>query len=86
MAHSLNFDLDYMTDFLVNLLKIPSPTGMAGEAVAYTAGALKAFPVEQKITNKGTLVAGWAGQANTVPRALTAHVDTLGDVQFWADP
>lgn len=78
MAHSLNFDIDYMTDFLVNLLKMPSPTGMAGEAVAYTAGALKAFPVEQKITNKGTLVAGWAGQADSAPRALTAHVDTLG--------
>jgi putative aminopeptidase FrvX len=78
VTHSLIFDLDYMTDFLVNLLKIPSPTGMAGEAVAYTAGALKAFPVEQKITNKGTLVADWAGAADSAPRALTAHVDTLG--------
>jgi len=67
-----------MTSFLVGLLNIPSPTGMAGEAVAYTAEALTAFPVQQKLINKGALVATWAGEADSAPRALTAHVDTLG--------
>ncbi len=75
---ALNFDLAYMTDALVSLLNTPSPTGMAADAVARTQELLKPFPVEVRLTNKGTLVATWAGRAESTPRALTAHVDTLG--------
>lgn len=78
MAHSLQFDIDYMTKFLVGLLNTPSPTGMAGEAINYTAEALAAFPVTTSLTRKGALVAGWPGKSEAAPRALTAHVDTLG--------
>ena len=78
MTDKLNFDIDYMTESLVQLLNIPSPTGLAGDAVAYTQTLLRPFPVEMKLINKGALVATWAGRADSAPRALTAHVDTLG--------
>ncbi|MBM4423450.1 MAG: M42 family metallopeptidase [Chloroflexi bacterium] len=78
MTPSLNFDIDYMIDSLVSLLNTPSPTGMAAESVARTRSLLQPFPVEMRLTNKGALVATWGGVAESAPRALTAHVDTLG--------
>ena len=78
MTDKLTFDLSYMTDLLIRLLNIASPTGMTGEAITYTQTLLRPFPVEMTVTNKGTLVATWAGRSVSAPRALTAHVDTLG--------
>lgn len=72
-------DTQYMLDFLVELLNIPSPTGFTDEAIAYVEKALAEFPeLALTKTKKGALVATWAGKANDAPRALTAHVDTLG--------
>jgi putative aminopeptidase FrvX len=72
-------DKDYLLTFLVNLLNIPSPTGMAHRAVERTAEALGVFPeLELSLTRKGALVARWQGEAGDAPVALTGHVDTLG--------
>jgi putative aminopeptidase FrvX len=69
----------YMQDFLVDLLNVPSPTGMAHAAIKFTAEALQAFPeLELSYTRKGALVVHWPGESSDAPRALTAHVDTLG--------
>ncbi len=77
MSH-LNFDLDHISHFLVGLLNTPSPTGMAGDAITYTAEAFKKFPLEMRVNHKGALIATWQGRSSIAPRALTAHVDTLG--------
>ncbi len=72
-------DSDYLLNFLTGLLNTPSPTGFAHKAVAYTEQALAVFPtLKLTHTRKGALVAEWPGQVATQPRALTAHVDTLG--------
>lgn len=72
-------NVEYMQDFLVNLLNVPSPTGMAHAAITYIAEALRAFhELEISYTRKGALVARWPGESDDAPRALTAHVDTLG--------
>ena len=78
MPASLNFDADHMVNALVKLLNTPSPTGMAEAAIALTRGLLETYPVEIRLTNKGALAATWGGRSETAPRALTAHVDTLG--------
>lgn len=71
----------YMQDFLVDLLNVPSPTGMAHAAITRTAERLMAFPeLEISYTRKGALVARWPGEREDAPRALTAHVDTLGAI------
>jgi len=75
---ALPIDEAFLKEFLVGLLNVPSPTGFAEKAIAYTEQALKAWPLQLRHTNKGTLIAEWAGRSNTAPRALTAHVDTLG--------
>jgi putative aminopeptidase FrvX len=72
-------DTDYLLNFLTGLLNIPSPTGLAEEGILFTRSALQEFEeLELSMTRKGALVAVWPGQNNDSPRAMTAHVDTLG--------
>ena len=72
-------DTPFLLDFLERLLKIPSPTGFAEDAIAFTEETLAALPeLTLSRTRKGALLACWEGAQNTAPRALTAHVDTLG--------
>jgi putative aminopeptidase FrvX len=72
-------DQEYLLRVLVDLLNIPSPTGFAHRAIAYVEDALAGFPgLDVSQTRKGALVATWPGAQHDTPRALTAHVDTLG--------
>ena len=72
-------DTEFLLSFLTGLLNTPSPTGFAQPGIDYTEKALSAFPdLQLSKTRKGALVARWPGQHNDSPRALTAHVDTLG--------
>jgi putative aminopeptidase FrvX len=72
-------DNEYMLNFLAGLLNTPSPTGFTETAIQYCEKAFAAFPqIELCRTRKGALVALWRGQHSDAPRALTAHVDTLG--------
>jgi putative aminopeptidase FrvX len=72
-------DTEFLLEFLTGLLKTPSPTGYAHQAIAYTEKALKAFPeLQLSFTHKGALVVRWPGKREDAQRALTAHADTLG--------
>ena len=72
-------DTTYLLDFLTAILNTPSPTGFAQAAVDRTREALAAFPqLECTTTRKGALLAAWPGERSDRPRALTAHLDTLG--------
>lgn len=65
--------------FLVDLLKTPSPTGYAEEAIALTERVFRSIPgVKTSRTRKGALLATMAGERADAQRALAAHVDTLG--------
>ncbi len=74
-------DLNPIKDFLVDLLKTPSPTGYYTEAIGSVQRAFEAAKVpglSVSLTPKGALLATWKGQSGAAPRGLTAHVDTLG--------
>src|SRR5215203_4959112 len=75
---ALAIDLERMQTFLVGLLNTPSPTGFTDAALAYMEQALAGLPLTVRRTRKGALVAEWPGRADDAPRAVTAHVDTLG--------
>ena len=79
MATLPSIDTSYLLEFLGGLLNTPSPTGFTEHAIAFCEEAFKAFP-ELKIsrTRKGALLIFWPGEQHDSPRALTAHVDTLG--------
>lgn len=79
MVSNPALDQDYLVQRLVELLRIPSPTGFAAEAVAYMARHFADLGVETRETRKGALVALLPGSDPAAPpRALAAHVDTLG--------
>ncbi|MGC9399604.1 MAG: M42 family metallopeptidase [Anaerolineae bacterium] len=69
--------LQETVDFLTQLLKIPSPTGDTEAALEFVAQACADLPLTRHHPRKGGLLLSWAGD-QTRPRALTAHVDTLG--------
>ncbi len=79
MSNLPEIDTPFLIDFLTKLLNTPSPTGNAEAAVAFTEETLKAFPeLTLGRTRKGALLATWRGEQDEGPRAVTAHVDTLG--------
>jgi len=75
-------DQSYFLNILNNLLNIPSPTGFTHKAIDYTEEVFKelagSMELSTRKTRKGALVVKLAGEDNDSPRALTAHVDTLG--------
>ncbi len=74
----MHIDTDRMLEFLTGLLLIPSPTGFTRNAIAYVSRRFADLPLELALTPKGALLATWPGERDDAPRALTAHVDTLG--------
>lgn len=72
------FDLDYIQRVLVELCQTPSPTGFAEPALSIAERELRAHGVATSRTRKGALLAHIPGRTPRDPRALTAHVDTLG--------
>lgn len=74
-----SIDNDYLLEILVDLLNIPSPTGFTDRAISYVEDALNKFSdLSLAATRKGALAATWPGEKKNTPRALTAHIDTLG--------
>ena len=71
-------DRDFLMDFLVDLLRIDSPTGDCSMAIDFCRESLADWPLEISENHKGALSATWAGESEDRPRAMTAHVDTLG--------
>jgi putative aminopeptidase FrvX len=71
-------DLGYLTTVLEDLLNTPSPTGDTEWAVGFCAQELEGLGAEVTRTKKGAAVALFKGSKKGSPRALTAHVDTLG--------
>ncbi len=81
MSINIQPNADFIREFLLNLLKIPSPTGNTEMAIAFVEAACQRFNLETYRTVKGSLVAKLpTGAVNNspVPRTVMSHVDTLG--------
>jgi putative aminopeptidase FrvX len=72
-------DTDYMLEFLVELLNMPSPTGFTQDAIAFIEATIRQIAtLELCQSRKGGLLITLPGQRSDAPRGLTAHIDTLG--------
>jgi putative aminopeptidase FrvX len=68
-----------MQKLLLDLLTIPSPTGFSHRAIEFTRQAAEQIPgLTCQLTRKGALLIEIPGKHSDSPRALSAHVDTLG--------
>ena len=74
------FEIDtaYLVRVLVDLLNVPSPTGDTEWAISFVEQELAAMEIPFERTRKGALVATLDGLRSDAPRALSAHIDTLG--------
>ena len=62
-------------------MSTPSPTGRTAKGTEIYRQFLYVFTGiewEMEITPKGVLCATWNSQSDDAPRAITAHIDTLG--------
>lgn len=73
-------DVKYLQQVLVDLLNTPSPTGDTDWAISFVEQELDNMGVSTTRTTKGALIATIPGLQDNAPRAVTAHVDTLGAV------
>lgn len=73
-------DRAYLRDTLLDLLAIPSPTGMTDQAVAYVSRHLEALGVTVELTRRGAIRARLQGRRATPERAIVTHLDTLGAI------
>lgn len=69
---------DYLSRVLTDLINTPSPTGDTDWAVSFVEQELLMMGISCVRTPKGALVANMGGLADDRPRALSAHIDTLG--------
>lgn len=69
---------EYLTQTLVDLLNTPSPTGDTEYAISFVQGELESMGIPTERTTKGALIANIEGLRGDKPRAVTAHIDTLG--------
>lgn len=79
----LPIDTDYLKTTLLELLAIPSPTGLTDAIVHYTGGCLERLGIRYELTRRGTIRAIVPRslperRANNPARAIAAHLDTLG--------
>jgi len=75
-------DIEYITEKLVALAKIPSVTGDTREAIEWVKAEFEKLGYEGHVTNKGGLLVTCPGKIPGKERALSAHVDTLGAMVF----
>lgn len=71
---------DYIRQVLEDLINTPSPSGDTAWAVSLVQNELAMMGVASSTTTKGALVAHIPGLRDDKPRAISAHLDTLGAV------
>ncbi len=71
-------DESYLQNTLVALLATPSPTGYSEAAARQIETMLQELGLAPRRNRKDAILAVLPGPAETAPRALTAHFDTLG--------
>lgn len=74
----LNIDRTYLRETLLELLHVPSPTGMTDSVVQLVCQKLEAMGVEYELTRRGAIRANLYGEVHSPDRAIAAHLDTLG--------
>ncbi len=75
---TFKIDYDYLQKTLLNLLKIPSPTGYTDNIVHFVAQELDMLGVPYELTRRGAIRATLEGAQRTPDRAIVTHLDTLG--------
>ena len=74
----LPIDQNYVTDILLKLLRIASPSGYTDRIVHFLCEQLLHLGVDFELTRRGAIRANLKGKCSSPDRAVVAHLDTLG--------
>lgn len=74
----LPIDVDYLTTTLLEMLRIPSPSGRTDAVMQAVGDHIAALGVPFDLTRRGILRATLQGATDTVHRAVIVHADTIG--------
>jgi peptidase M42 family hydrolase len=74
----LKVDAGYLTDTLVSLLSIHSPSGYTDQIVHFVGDRLGDLGIDFNVTRRGAIRATLPGLQDTLDRAMAVHIDTLG--------
>lgn len=78
MMARLAIDAEYLSDTLMRLLHVPSPTGYTDPIVAVVSEELESLGLRVELTRRGAIRAIRPGRSLRGARAIVAHLDTLG--------
>lgn len=76
----MNIDMNYVKDFMVELLNIPSCCGFTTTAMERIKKEFDSLGVETKMTKKKALIGTIKGECDDDQVLVAAHIDTLGAV------
>lgn len=83
----LEIDLAWIQRLLLDLLRIPSPSGRTDQIVQYLGEQLDALELPFEVTRRGALLARVPGGRQELPhRALIVHADTIGCMVHGVSP
>jgi len=71
-------DRDYLSQKLLEMLAIPSPTGFTNEISRYVCGELEKLGIAHELSRRGTITARVPGMDQSQSRAVVNHLDTIG--------
>ena len=75
-----SLDIPYLRSTLTRLLETPSPVGFTQAGTDLCVQLLCEFDFPVEVGRKGTVTGQLVGKSDSAPRAVTAHIDTLGAV------
>lgn len=74
----LKIETDYLATVMLELLRMPSPTGFTDEVVRYVGEHLKELGIPFELTRRGAIRADIKGRQTSPDRAIVVHLDTIG--------
>lgn len=74
----LPIDMEYVQDVMLDLLRIPSPTGRTDKAVQYIGEQIHSLGMDLVVTRRGLINATLPGLRSRSDRAIAVHADTIG--------
>ncbi|WP_432537730.1 osmoprotectant NAGGN system M42 family peptidase [Kineococcus arenarius] len=70
--------MDYLTSTLMELLRVPSPSGRTDAVMQVVGQHIEALGLPVDLTRRGMLRATLRGRTDVVRRAVVVHADTIG--------
>jgi peptidase M42 family hydrolase len=74
----LTLDLEWMKTVLLELLRIPSPSGRTDVIMQHVGERLEEIGLPFEVTRRGVMVGSLDGEAGSLDRAIVVHTDTIG--------